>query len=70
MEVPPRFELGRKGFADLGLTTWLWYRINLFLSNKTVFGNLRKEPIDFCRFKRTTNSNRFLVYHIIFGHVN
>ena len=27
MEVPPRFELGRKGFADLGLTAWLWYHI-------------------------------------------
>ena len=24
MEAPPRFELGHKGFADLGLTTWLW----------------------------------------------
>ena len=28
MEVPPRFELGRKGFADLGLTAWLWYHIH------------------------------------------
>ncbi len=28
MEAPPRFELGRKGFADLCLTTWLWRRIN------------------------------------------
>ena len=27
MEVPPRFELGNKGFADLGLTTWRWHRI-------------------------------------------
>ena len=26
LEVPPRFELGNKGFADLCLTTWLWYR--------------------------------------------
>ena len=25
MEVPPRFELGNKGFADLCLTTWLWH---------------------------------------------
>ena len=24
MEAPPRFELGREGFADLCLTTWLW----------------------------------------------
>ena len=27
MEVPPRFELGNRGFADLCLTTWLWYQI-------------------------------------------
>ena len=27
LEVPPRFELGHKGVADLGLTAWLWYRI-------------------------------------------
>ena len=27
MEVPPRFELGNNGFADRGLTTWLWYRM-------------------------------------------
>ena len=26
MEVPPRFELGNKGFADLRLTAWLWHR--------------------------------------------
>ncbi len=25
-EVPPRLELGNKGFADLRLTTWLWHR--------------------------------------------
>ncbi len=25
MEVPPRFELGNKGFADLCLTTWPWH---------------------------------------------
>ena len=24
VEAPPRFELGRKGFADLCLTAWLW----------------------------------------------
>ena len=27
MEVPPRFELGNRGFADPCLTTWLWYHI-------------------------------------------
>ena len=27
LEAPPRFELGRKGFADLCLTAWLWCRI-------------------------------------------
>ena len=27
LEVPPRFELGNRGFADLCLTTWLWHRI-------------------------------------------
>ncbi len=26
-EVPPRLELGNKGFADLRLTTWLWHRM-------------------------------------------
>ena len=26
-EVPSRFELENKGFADLRLTTWLWHRI-------------------------------------------
>ena len=26
MEVPPGFEPGNKGFADLGLTTWQWHR--------------------------------------------
>ena len=27
MEVPPGFEPGNKGFADLRLTTWLWRRV-------------------------------------------
>ena len=27
LEVPPRFELGNRGFADLCLTTWLWHRV-------------------------------------------
>ena len=27
MEVPPGFEPGNNGFADRGLTTWLWYRM-------------------------------------------
>ena len=27
LEAPPRFELGRKGFADLCLTAWLWRHI-------------------------------------------
>ena len=27
LEVPPRFELGNRGFADPCLTTWLWYHI-------------------------------------------
>ena len=27
MEVPPRFELGNEGFADLCLTTWPRYRM-------------------------------------------
>ena len=27
MEVPPGFEPGHNGFADRGLTAWLWYRI-------------------------------------------
>ena len=26
LEAPPRFELGRKAFAELCLTTWLWCR--------------------------------------------
>ena len=26
MEVTPGFEPGNEGFADLCLTTWLWYR--------------------------------------------
>ena len=25
--MPPRFELGNRGFADLCLTTWLWHRL-------------------------------------------
>ena len=29
MEAPPGFEPGRKGFADLCLTTWLWCLIQL-----------------------------------------
>ena len=28
LEVPPRFELGNRGFADRCLTTWLWYQKN------------------------------------------
>ena len=28
-EVPSRFELENKGFADLRLTTWLWHRIKM-----------------------------------------
>ena len=27
LEVPPRFELGNRGFADPCLTTWLWYHM-------------------------------------------
>ena len=27
LEVPSRFELENKGFADLRLTTWLWHQI-------------------------------------------
>ena len=27
MEVPPGFEPGNNGFADRGLTTWLWRRL-------------------------------------------
>ena len=27
MEVPPGFEPGHNGFADRGLTAWLWYHI-------------------------------------------
>ena len=26
LEVPPRFELGNEGFADLCLTAWLWHQ--------------------------------------------
>ena len=38
MEVPPRFELGNKGFADLGLTTWRWYHFyNKKMERKTRF---------------------------------
>ena len=29
LEVPPRFELGNKGFADLCLTTWPWHHMTL-----------------------------------------
>ena len=28
-EVPSRFELENKGFADLRLTTWLWHLIKM-----------------------------------------
>ena len=27
LEVPPGFEPGNKGFADLRLTAWLWHRV-------------------------------------------
>ena len=27
VEVPPGFEPGNEGFADLCLTTWLWHQI-------------------------------------------
>ena len=26
LEVPPGFEPGHNGFADRGLTAWLWYQ--------------------------------------------
>ena len=44
LEAPPRFELGRKGFADLCLTTWLWCRIQFFKK----LGRLRfiKRPME------------------------
>ena len=29
MEVPPGFEPGNEGFADLCLTTWLWHQIKM-----------------------------------------
>ena len=32
LEVPPGFEPGNKGFADLCLTAWRWYQI-LFVSS-------------------------------------
>ena len=30
LEAPPGFEPGRKGFADLCLTTWLWCHIKVY----------------------------------------
>ena len=27
LEVPPGFEPGNNGFADRGLTAWLWYHM-------------------------------------------
>ncbi len=33
LEAPPGFEPGRKGFADLCLTTWLWCHIKLYLES-------------------------------------
>ena len=29
LEVPPGFEPGNEGFADLCLTTWLWHHLSL-----------------------------------------
>ncbi len=37
LEVPPRFELGNNGFADRGLTTWLWYHIKLKSKTANLF---------------------------------
>ncbi len=45
VEVPPGFEPGNKGVADLCLTTWLWHRENtkdalsrlLYMERKTRF---------------------------------
>ena len=37
VEVPPGFEPGRKGFADLCLTTWLWHRQRYILYQKNSF---------------------------------
>ncbi len=37
VEVPPGFEPGRKGFADLCLTTWLWHRQRYILYQKKSF---------------------------------
>ena len=39
LEAPPRFELGHKGVADLGLTAWLWYHAFTFLIKKNGAGN-------------------------------
>ena len=36
MEVPPRFELGSEGFADLCLTTWPWHHVYHCQENLTL----------------------------------
>ncbi len=42
LEVPPRFELGNEGFADLCLTTWLWHRIGAGDEARTRYLHLGK----------------------------
>ena len=37
LEAPPRFELGREGFADPCLTAWLWRRICRKASTRDAF---------------------------------
>ena len=55
LEVPPRFELGNNGFADRGLTTWLWHHISLagFIiapNEKFVKGNFSEKKAFFLTF--------------------
>ena len=39
--MPPGFEPGRKGFADLGLTTWLWHhQRNILYQKKIIYASI------------------------------
>ena len=43
LEAPPGFEPGDKGFADLGLTTWLWRLIVVFSHKKPLIKKMERE---------------------------
>ena len=55
LEVPPRFELGNRGFEDLSLTTWLWHQKTMEFALRAVHASFPVHCHSFPSRKRKEN---------------